>query len=84
MKYYQKKWKGKSSKYVLPSDRTLNILKIGVGTHNWIYVRKKDFHVSYTWYKSLLQRVPVLNKFWDLEKTVLHEICVSGTVVSPY
>ena len=41
--------------YVLPSDRTLDILKIGVGTHNWIYVRKKNFHVSCTWYKSLVR-----------------------------
>ena len=39
--------------YVLPFDRTLDILKIGVGTHNWMYVRKKNFHVSCTWYKSL-------------------------------
>ena len=27
-----------------------------------------------------VQRVPALHGFWDLEKTVLHEICVSGTV----
>ena len=26
-----------------------------------------------------LQRVPALRGFWDLEKTVLHEIRVSGT-----
>ena len=30
----------------------------------------------------IVQRVPALRAFWDLEKTVLHEICVSGTV--PY
>ena len=30
-----------------------------------------------------LQRVPALRAFWDLEKTVLHEIHVSGTVVNP-
>ena len=30
-----------------------------------------------------IQRVPALRAFWDLETTVLHEICVSGTVVSP-
>ena len=28
-----------------------------------------------------LQRVPALRAFWDLEKTVLHEIGVSGTVL---
>ena len=28
-----------------------------------------------------IQRVPALRTFWDLEKTVLHEICVSGTVL---
>ena len=28
-----------------------------------------------------LQRVPALRAFWDLEKTVLHEICVSGTLL---
>ena len=27
-----------------------------------------------------LQRVPTLHAFWDLEKTVLHEIRVSWTV----
>ena len=25
--------------------------------------------------------VPVLRAFWDLEKTMLHEICVPGTVL---
>ena len=29
-----------------------------------------------------LQRVRVLRAFWDLEKNVLHEIPVSGTLVS--
>ena len=29
------------------------------------------------------QMVPALCTFWDLEKSVLHEIGVSGTVVSP-
>ena len=33
-----------------------------------------------TW---LVQRFPALRAFWDLEKSVLHEIHVSGTVVSP-
>ena len=28
-----------------------------------------------------IQRVPALREFWDLEKTVLHEIRVSGTVL---
>ena len=28
-----------------------------------------------------VQRVPALRAFWDLEKTVLHEILVSGTVL---
>ena len=40
---------------VLPSHRTLDILKIGVGTHNWMYVTKKNFQVFYTWYKSFLK-----------------------------
>ena len=30
---------------------------------------------------KVLQRFPALRAFWDLEKTVLHEICVSGTVL---
>ena len=34
-------------------------------------------------YKISIQRVPTLCAFWDLEKTVFHEIRVSGTVVSP-
>ena len=29
----------------------------------------------------LIQRVPALRVFWDLEKTVLHETRVSGTVL---
>ena len=33
--------------------------------------------------KKEIQRVPTLQAFWGLEKTVLHEIHVSGTVVSP-
>ena len=28
-----------------------------------------------------VQRVPVIRAFWDLEKTVLHEIRISGTVL---
>ena len=32
-------------------------------------------------YPHLLQRVPKLRAFWDLEKTVLHGIRVSGTVL---
>ena len=32
---------------------------------------------------QIVQRVPALRAFWDLEKTVLHQIRVSGTVVSP-
>ena len=31
--------------------------------------------------KFKILRVPTLRAFWDLEKTVLHEICVSGTVL---
>ena len=31
--------------------------------------------------KIKVQRVPALRTFWDLEKTVLHEILVSGTVL---
>ena len=30
---------------------------------------------------TVLQRVPALRVFWDLEKTVLHETRVSGTVL---
>ena len=32
-------------------------------------------------YPDIVQRVPALRTFWDLEKTVLHEIRVSGTVL---
>jgi hypothetical protein len=35
------------------------------------------------YYFNYVQRVPALRAFWDLEKTVLHEIRVSGTVGSP-
>ena len=30
---------------------------------------------------NLIQRVPALRAFWDLDKTVLHEIRVSVTVL---
>ena len=30
-----------------------------------------------------LQRVPAVRGFWDLEKTVLRKICISGTVEGP-
>ena len=30
---------------------------------------------------KVLQRFPALRAFWDLEKTVLHEIRISGTVL---
>ena len=30
-----------------------------------------------------IQRVPALRAFWDMEKTMLHEIRVSGTVLMP-
>ena len=30
---------------------------------------------------AIIQRVPALHVFWDLEKTVLHETRVSGTVL---
>ena len=33
--------------------------------------------------KIILQRVHALPAFWDLEKSVLHEIYVSGTAVDP-
>ena len=33
--------------------------------------------------KIILQRVHALPAFWDLEKSVLHEIYVSGTAVGP-
>ena len=34
-------------------------------------------------FSEYIQRVPALHAFWDLEKNVLHEIRISGTVV-PY
>ena len=36
---------------------------------------------SYEKILSVVQRVPALRVFWDLEKTVLHETRVSGTVL---
>ena len=32
---------------------------------------------------SIVQRVSTLHGFWDLKKTALREICVSGTIGSP-
>ena len=43
----------------------------------WQVIKFWNWH----WMSKYLQRVPSLRKFWDLEKTVLHETCVSGTVL---
>ena len=71
-----------SLNHVLPSDRTLNILKLGVGTHNWMYVRKKSFNVSCTWYKSLY-----VTFLFDLigihQRTIKQQIMVSVVFVRP-
>ena len=40
----------------------------------------KGFHIKC---QNGFLLLPALRAFWDLEKTVLHEIRVSGTVVSP-
>ena len=51
----------------------------------WIVTRYKQIFLSldplsnYVW--QAFTMVPALRVFWDLEKTVLHEICVSGTVL---
>ena len=62
----KRKLKWISLNYVLPSYGIFDILKIGVGKHNWMYVRKKDFHVSCTWYKSLNRSfvMCILNPNW--------------------
>ena len=41
------------------------------------------WHPRDPWSRSIwsIQRVPALHVFWDLEKTVLHETRVSGTVL---
>ena len=65
---------------------------------NWSFLRKKwRFWLNISKYRlknskcekvkprsDILQRVPALRAFWDLEKTVLHEIRVSGTVFYVY
>ena len=42
---------------------------------------KRGVSNSHPLYRLDIQRVPALRAFWDLEKTVLHEIRVSGTVL---
>ena len=37
-------------------------LKIGSSTHNWMYLRKKNFYDSCTWYKPLGMNVANFNK----------------------
>ena len=44
---------------------------------------KKNMYEETALHEVGIQRVPTLRAFWDLEKTVLNEIRVSGTVVSP-
>ena len=46
--------------------------------------RDSSMHLTFLLNTNVIvQRVPALCAFWDLEKTVLHEINVSGTVVGP-
>ena len=44
-------------------------------------LQKKKFNPVCNTTIMHVQRVPALRGFWDLEKTVLHEIRVSGTVL---
>ena len=67
---------------MLPSDRTLNILKLGVGTHNWMYVRKKSFNVSCTWYKSLYVTF-LFDHIGIHQRTIKQQIMVSVVFVRP-
>ena len=68
-----------------------NLALIDVGIFNWVINLKRQlqfptammtlsYHILCKFYA---QRVPALRAFWDLGKTVLHEIRVSGTVVGP-
>ena len=53
-------------------------VKIGpveLGTVDWATIASINFS------KKRVQRVPALRFFWDLEKTVLHETRVIGTVL---
>ena len=54
-----------------------SIYKIQVSNFYLLFIS----FVLKTW--QSIQWVPALRAFWDLEKTVLHEIRVSGTVVNP-
>ena len=59
------------------------------------FKKEQDFYIDFVDWKdqisnagvkkkpgqNAVQRVPALRVFWDLEKTVLHETRVSGTVL---
>ena len=47
----------------------------------YIELKKNPYQINKQ--KRVVQRVPALRAFWDFEKTVLHEIRVSGTVGGP-
>ena len=42
-----------------------------------------SFHAIMNLWRLAVQDVPALRGFWDLEKTVVRKICVSGTVGGP-
>ena len=46
------------------------------------FIQNKKIEVEECFW-VVLQRVPSLRAFWDLEKNVLLEICVSGPVANP-
>ena len=50
---------------------------------DYLYEHRSDFSIKRLTRLTQIyvQRVPALRVFWDLEKTVLHETRVSGTVL---
>ena len=72
--------KGGTLKIVFVMEQT--VLK-NLSTTKWglIFFNLTRYRKVFLIFSSYVQRVPALRAFWDLEKTVLHENRVSGTVL---
>ena len=59
----------------------LHLKILGMYPHNFYCIKESVLFLIRNWIFMDIQRVPALHAFWDLEKTVLYETCVSGTVL---
>ena len=58
-------------------------MTLSKGGFNFLHIFKFTSRVDVKSILKYLQRVPALGGFWDLKKTVLRKICISGSVGLP-